>query len=58
MCVKKKRMYLFEGVFSSSKGLQYICWGAQVFSQPGAYCLTDYCPNDTVAITLQRRSLY
>jgi len=49
--VKKKRKgyILLEGYsLSSSKGSQYVCWGTQVFSQPGAYCHTDYCTNTRV----------
>jgi len=54
---EKGKIYIVKGASSSSKGSQYVCWGAQVFSQPGAYCLTDYCPNSTLAITPKRRSL-
>jgi len=40
--VKKKGFVFLEGDSSfSSEGSQYVCWGAQIFSQPGAYCLTD-----------------
>jgi len=56
--VCKKRIYLLRGSSSSSKGSQYICWSTQIFSQPGAYYLTDYCPNNTLAITPWRRSLH
>jgi len=54
---KKERYVLIESASYSLKGSQYVCWGAQVFFQPGAYCLTDYCPNSTLAITPRRRSL-
>jgi len=56
--VKKKGIIFLEGALFSSTGSQYICWGAQVFFQPGVYCLTDYCPNSTLAITPRRRSLH
>jgi len=59
MVYKKKGFVFLEGdSSSSSEGSQYVCWGTQIFSQPGAYCLTDYCPNSTLAITPRRRSLH